>query len=265
MTTLRLLASPGFRTDQCSWYSFRTCWHLRLFSGLHLSQAFSEALTKIYFSAIDIKSTTLLRRVMFYWGNMRGLLEAARNILASLQKFTWMHIICWTVHKWFTEGFTGFSVVGCLSRLHWENAQCTAQHKLTLQCDINNNRVEKLPGIVFSYETIPPPPLSRAENNWNLGQWGTQGRRGSQHFSTDRHLNLMTIVKQKQLVCTGLSLLDMLLIRSIMTSTITLTAIKFTLTTNCSIMKSPIYVNGVRMMTWLIKFMWKHSSDHLSW
>lgn len=160
MTTLRLLVSPGFRTDQCSWYSFRTCWHLRLFSGLHLSQAFSEALTKIYFSAIDIKSTTLLRRVMFYWGNMRGLLEAARNILASLQKFTWMHIICWTVHKWFTEGFTGFSVVGCLSRLHWENAQCTAQHKLTLQCDINNNRVEKLPGIVFSYETIPPPIVS---------------------------------------------------------------------------------------------------------
>lgn len=110
-------------------------------------------------------------------------------------------IICWTVYKWFTVGCTGLSLAGCLSRLHKENTQCSAQNHTTMRTwtTIVLNNTQVLCSVMK-----PFLPLSQAENNWNLGQWGTQGRRGSQHFSTDRHLNPLTIVKQKQFVCTGL-------------------------------------------------------------
>lgn len=77
-----------------------------------------------------------------------------------------------------------------------------AQHKITAMRTVTTivlNNTQVLCSVMK-----PFLPLFQAENNWNLGQWGTQERRGSQHFNTDRHLKPLTIVKHKQLVCTGL-------------------------------------------------------------
>lgn len=90
-------------------------------------------------------------------------------------------------------------------------------------------------------------PLSRAENNWNLGQWATQEREEVPNISTQTHLNALTIVKQRQLVCVK-SLLAMPLMGSIMTSTMTFSAIKCTSSTKCSIMEHPPYQRGELMV-----------------
>lgn len=90
-------------------------------------------------------------------------------------------------------------------------------------------------------------PLSRAENNWNLGQWATQEREEVPNISTQTHLNALTIVKQRQLVCVQ-SLLAMPLMGSIMTSTMTFSAIKCTSSSKCSIMEHPPYQRGELMV-----------------
>lgn len=110
---------------------------------------------------------------------------------------------------------------------------------------------------MFSYETISPIVSGRKQLKSRSVGYAREKRLPTFHSRQTLEPSDNSQAEAARLHWRVLGHCWMLLIRSIMTSATTLTAVKCTLATNCLVIKYLISLNGVNMIVWLIKLVEK--------